>query len=238
MIGIIKSDNRYKELSKVVDAIYSDKLIDFYDIDTLILPIKGIDNDGNILINLNLEDIIKNNSIKKIITGKSNNRLKEICKDNSIKLIELFSDPSFVKDNARLTALGIFSYLLDNKKLDKPITIIGFGNISFYLALILSLNKIKFNIYTLNPIEIKFIELLGYNYIDNIYESNLLINTIPKNLDWDYQLINNKYILDVSSAPYGFDILKLDKSNKYEILSNIPAIFYPYEAMKLILTRI
>ena len=137
MIGIIKSDNRYKELSKVVDAIYSDKLIDFYDIDTLILPIKGIDNDGNILINLNLEDIIRNNSIKKIITGKSNNRLKEICKDNSIKLIELFSDPSFVMDNARFTALGIFSYLLDNKKLDKPITIIGFGNISFYLALIL-----------------------------------------------------------------------------------------------------
>lgn len=238
MIGIIKSDARYKELSKAIKAIYSDKLIDFYDIDTLILPIKGIDNDGNILINLNLEDIIKNNSIKKIITGKSNNRLKEICKDNSIKLIELLSDPSFIRDNARLTALGIFSYLIDNKKLDNTITIVGFGNISFFLALILSLNKISFNIYTINPIEIKFIELLGYKYTNDIYTNNIIINTIPKNLDWDYQLLKNKYIIDVASHPYGFDILKLDKSNNYSILANIPALFYPYEAMKLILERI
>lgn len=33
-------------------------------------------------------------------------------------------------------------------------------------------------------------------------------------------------------------MLKLSEGTRYEILSNIPALFYPFEAMKLILDEL
>lgn len=238
MIGIVKSDNRFKELSKCVNSIYSDELVDFFNIDILVLPIKGIDSNGFINNHLNIIDILKNNKIKRIITGLANDYLKELSREYSIELTILMNERSFVDGNSRLTALGIYSYLLNNKKLNKDIIIIGFGNISFYLASLFKLFNIKFSIYTPNIIEQKFVKLLNYNNIDNVYDGSLLINTIPKNLDWDYKKLIGMDILDVASCPYGFDMLKLSDGTRYEILSNIPALFYPFEAMKLILDEL
>ena len=155
MIGIVKSDNRFKELSKCVNSIYSDELVDFFNIDILVLPIKGIDSNGFINNHLNIIDILKNNKIKRIITGLANDYLKELSREYSIELTILMNERSFVDGNSRLTALGIYSYLLNNKKLNKDIIIIGFGNISFYLASLFKLFNIKFSIYTPNIIEQK-----------------------------------------------------------------------------------
>lgn len=241
MIGIVKSDNRFKELSKNINSIYSDELIDFFNIDALVLPIKGIDNNGFIKENLNIIDILRNNKIKRIITGFANDYLKNICKEYFIELIVLMDKFEFIDGNSRLTALGIYTYLLNNKKINNDIVIIGFGNISFYLAKIFKLFNIKFKIYTPNIIEKKFARLLKYDIIDNIeniYSYKKLINTIPKNLDWDYDKLIGIDILDVSSSPYGFDMLRLSEGSRYEILSNIPALFYPNEAMKLILNEL
>ena len=162
----------------------------------------------------------------------------KICKEYSIELIILMNKKEFVNGNSRLTALGIYKYLLNNKRLNNDIVIIGFGNISFYLAKIFKLFNIDFKIYTPNVIEKKFVDLLEYENVDDIYNARLIINTIPKNYEWDYERLVGIDILDVASSPYGFDMLKLSEGTRYEILSNIPALFYPSEAMKLILNEL
>ena len=44
VLGIIKGDSRYECLSKMMKCVYSSELVDFYNIDLLLLPFGGIDD--------------------------------------------------------------------------------------------------------------------------------------------------------------------------------------------------
>lgn len=236
LLGIIKGDARYEYL-KSEKVILSDEIEDFYNIDTLLLPLMGIDDKYNIKQSkLNLLDVFKYNSIKKIIVGKANTRLKEFCESKKIALYEFLNDEDYVIENAKLTAMGIIEYLnTDGVSIkDKKITIFGFGNIGFELAKMLSIYETKFDIYSTDEVENKFIKLLNYTKAD-FSNMQIIINTIPSNLNWDYEIFKDKRIIDVASWPYGFDIAKINNLNiKYEILSSIPAKFYPYSAAQII----
>ena len=66
MVGIIKGDNRFTYLNKMIkNSILSDQIEDFYDIDILIMGFSGIDKNHYILgTGINLDKILENNNIK------------------------------------------------------------------------------------------------------------------------------------------------------------------------------
>lgn len=237
MIGIIKGDARYEALSRMLPARISSDLCDFIGIDGLILPLGGIDEYYNIKqSNLNLLDILRENDIKLIVVGNANKKLKEICLQRNIALIELLKIPSYVMENARLTAEGILSYLMngDLSIKDQRIVVLGYGNIGYYLAELLKACQTNFQIYPGTDLEKKYILLAGYEVAD-LNDFDIAINTIPANLDWDYTQFENKRIIDVASSPYGFDIEKTMAYHiRYEIFSAIPAKYAPNSAAKII----
>lgn len=237
MIGIIKGDARYEALSRMLSARISSDLCDFIGIDGLILPLGGIDEYYNIKqSNLNLLDILRENDIKLIVVGNANKKLKEICLQRNIALIELLKDPSYIMENARLTAEGILSYLMNGNLSikDQRIVILGYGNIGYYLAELLKACQTNFQIYPGTDLEKKYILLAGYKVAD-LNDFDIAINTIPANLDWDYTQFENKRIIDVASSPYGFDIEKtMEHHIRYEIFGAIPAKYAPTSAAKII----
>ena len=237
MLGIIKGDIRYEALAQLMPAKLSGELYDFLDIDVLLLPFGGIDESYNIKQSkLNLLDILKENAIKTILVGNANSKLKELCEQKGIKLIELLKDYRFVIPNAKLTSMGIIDYLSrkDQAVSDQKIVIIGFGNIGFTLAELLKVNDCKFSIVPMNEAEEKYAHLLGYEITD-FKEVDVIVNTVPCNLDWDYPKLRDKRIIDVASAPYGFDIHKINEHGiRYEIVGAIPSKFAYISAANII----
>lgn len=229
LLGVIRSDARYEILKEKIDCIISSDVNDFFNIDALLLPFSGIDNCYNIKnSNINLIDILKNNSIDIIFTGTANDRLKEICSSRDIKLVELLKDYDFLIENSLLTASGIIDYLQRKGKSvkDQCIFIMGYGNISSSLAKLLKAYNSDFVICPHNEMEKKFILLNDYKLGDfeDLEKYNVIINTIPYNYIGDYSIFEKSEILDVASFPYGFDIDKIiNHKIKYDVYSAIPS---------------
>ncbi|MDE6013822.1 MAG: hypothetical protein K2G50_02625 [Anaeroplasmataceae bacterium] len=211
MLGIIKGDTRYEALSMMFESKISNELCDFYGIDGLVLPLAGIDDHYNIKqSSLNLLDILNMNDIEYIVVGKANDKLKELCLKKNIYLLELLKEPEYVMENAALTAEGLLPYLStkDLSIKDQRFLILGYGNISYYLAKLFKAIGAEFQIYPVNELEKKFLLLEDYKLAD-FKDFDVVINTIPKEQDWDYEKFRGKRIIEVSSFPYGFDIEKL-----------------------------
>lgn len=237
MLGIIEGDIRYKALANLMPSVLSSQLHDFLDIDVLLLPFGGIDEEYTIKqTKLNLLDILKENDIKTILVGNANNKLKEICAERKIRLIELLKDLRFIIPNAKLTSMGLIDYLStgDHAVSDQKICIVGFGNIGFTLAELLKSYGCSFSIYPMNEMEEKYVRLMEYPITD-LKSYDILINTVPKNLDWNYEELKLKRIIDVASPPYGFDVFKVNEYGiRYEIVGAIPSKFAYYSAANII----
>lgn len=237
MLGIIKGDIRYEALAKMLPAKISSELYDFLGIDVLLLPFGGIDETYHIKQSkLNLLDILKENAIKTIIVGNANDKLKRLCEERKIKLLELLKDLDFIIPNARLTSMGIIDYLSKENKAvsDLKICIVGFGNIGYTLAELLKAYGTDFTILPMKEEEEKYIKLMEYP-LHSFEAYDILINTVPKNLNWDYAKLLTKRVIDVASAPYGFDIEKIEAFGiNYEIVGAIPSKFAPVSAANIL----
>lgn len=240
LIGVIKSDVRYDYFKDKEGCMVSNNINDFINIDTLILPFSGIDNYYNIKgTNINIIDILRNNRVDYIFTGRSNKLLDDLCKSMGIKVFEILNDVDFIIENAILTSAGIIDYLQKKGKCvnDMCIFIMGYGNISCSLAKMLTAYGTDFLIYPNNEIEEKFILLNGYKVgkISDLNKYNTIINTIPCNYVGDYNVFKNAKILDVSSNPYGFDVDKVEELGiDYNIYSSIPSKYLKVSAGKLV----
>ncbi|MGM9970717.1 MAG: hypothetical protein ACI35S_10030 [Anaeroplasma sp.] len=239
MIGIIKGDERFTYLHSLIDnSILSNKLEDFYNIDVLILPFKAIDENNIIQGSLiNIMDLFKNNSIKYIITGNSNKWLKNLCNKYDIHLIELLKNSQFVRENAFLTAKGIISYFTNNfiEPSNHTFLLIGYGNITYYLASLLDAYKTNYYVMPTNELEEKYLLLKETKISDLKCDCDIIINTVPSNLEIDYTLLKDKTIIDVASYPYGFNPILIDENNiNYKIISAIPAKYFPLSSALLI----
>ena len=86
MIGIIKADARYNYLHKLIDnSILSNDVLDFYNVDELILPFKGIDEDGYIYgTKIKLADILKNNCISVYQQRHLENEIKSLSQTSLV----------------------------------------------------------------------------------------------------------------------------------------------------------
>lgn len=240
MIGIIKGDVRYTYLKDMLkEAILSDKLDELINLDELILPLGGINRNYSIKGTiLNLKDILEQNCIKRIYTGKNSKELDELCQRQNIDLINILSNECVV-NNALLTAKGIIHYIHHGitEISDYRILVVGYGNIGYFLTELLSSYKCQYSVYSESIFERKMLKLENKNieYFLAGDDYDIIINTVPANLNWDYSSLKGKRIIDVASEPYGFDISKIEKNSiNYEIISAIPAKFAPYSAAKII----
>ena len=240
MLGIIKSDIRYDYLAEMIDdSIISNKLHDFYNVDELVLPIGGLNSDDTIKqTNINIIDILNQSRIKRIYAVNTNKRLNELCEKYDIELINLFDNETIVK-NAKLTAKGIIHHL-GNDDIDiseYKVLVVGYGNIGYYLCKMLDVYEVSYSVITLNEIEEKYLILENKNIEYKLEGTgyDIVINTIPCNLNWDYKSFINCKIIDIASKPYGFDIEKvIEYKLNYSILSSIPSIYAPHTAAKIL----
>jgi hypothetical protein len=240
MLGIIKGDIRYDYLSKMIkESVISDNLLDLYNIDELLLPLNGINNDYSIKqSNLNLLEIINQNSIKRIYVGNSSKRLEELCNNNSIELIELLKG-NYIIENAKLTAKGIIHYLgYDVCDIsDYKVLVVGYGNIGYYICEFFDVYGVNYKVLTLNDVENKYLNLSNKQIENKLSgkEYDIIINTIPHNLNWDYKSFAGSKIIDVASNPYGFDVDKICENQiNYTILNAIPSKYCPKTAAKIL----
>lgn len=240
MIGIIKGDVRYTYLSQMLgDAVSSDSLKDFYNIDRLVLPLGGIRADYTIKqTELNLKDILNVNRINAIYTGNANKELTELCRERHIRLYEMLKDHAFVMENAELTAKGLIYYLHGGSRelSEYHILVLGYGNIGYYLCKLFKALGTEFGVYTENKLEEKYLRLEGYSKAEEINgQYDIIINTIPQNVKVNYPSLTGVRVVDVASPPYGFDIDEIMKYGiSYEIVSAIPSKFAPASAARII----
>lgn len=240
MLGIVKGDVRYTYLSQLVNrSILSDRLEDFYNVHSLLLPLGGINSDYSIKQSgLNLLDILNIARIRTIYTGNANKELKELCQRQNIRLVEFLKNPEFVAENAFLTAKALLYYIHKGEKdiSDFSVLVLGYGNIGFYLSKLFKAAGVRFAVYTEEVLEQKYARLEGYVLSEEITSDyDIIINTIPKNLKVDYTRLKSSRILDVASAPYGFDLEEIMKHRlDYEIHSALPSKYAPCSAAYII----
>lgn len=205
--------------------------IDNYNI--IILPMYGI-KDGkidNISINKELIDKIKDDCI--IYTGVIPKELK------GKKVISFMEDKGIQEENNHLTVEGILDYVKDKKK--NRICILGYGRIGKELytrlkndyQIVLGVNKIP------SHREVFFFTNNKKALKTNLENSDLIINTIPRNIITEDILLNiNGHILDIASYPYGInqDLVK-KYSLDYYLYSSIPSKYNPERAGKILLKK-
>lgn len=242
MIGIIKtSDKRFLYMSSYFkeEVIYSDNVDDFKNIDTLILPLAGVDRFLFIKDSaINLNEILSNNNIKKIIAGKINDDLKNICQNDDIKLVSYLDDPFYAWENAKLTAYVLIRKILndfDDSIMNLNILILGSGYCARAIYGMLKNINNNISVYCKDRHDIKELYCKGIEYenLNNLSKYDIIINTVDHNLVKGTMFGELKYqakLYDIASYPYGFS---LDDAQAYhfkvDILPRLPSLI-PKEA--------
>lgn len=120
LIYIVKTNDLrywhlYEFLKKDKECEYSNFMPMKNNINSLVLPMDGIDEFGYIKhTNLNLENIIKLNKIEVIYTGKVNKSLFRICQLNKIQIHSFYADNNFV-NNELVFKFEVIKVFLEEK---------------------------------------------------------------------------------------------------------------------------
>lgn len=241
MIGIVKtSDKRFLYLSQFFkDVIYSDNIIDFNNIDILILPISGIDRFCFIKdSDINLNDILNKNNIKHIIAGKINDDLRDLAHKENIKITSYLDVPYYAWENAKLTSYLLIKKIIndyDTTLFNLNILIMGYGYCGKAIYNMLKPYSNNISIYCRDSHDKKelYCKNIKYENLKELHNYDIIINTVDYNLIEDKMFENLKYdikLYDIASYPYGFDLDSAAMYNfKVNILPKLPSLV-PKEA--------
>ncbi len=236
MLGIIKtSDKRFMYMASNIKSkyVYSDKIDDFHNIDTLILPIGGVDRFLFIKDTaLNLRDILEKNNLKKIIAGKINEDLKNIAKEDNIILLSYLDEQYYLYSNGYLTAYVLFKKILndfDEPIYDKKILITGWGYCARAIYDYLSKLNNNISIYCKDYHDKKDLcfHHIPYESLKKIDDYDIIINTVENNIikgNLYLQIKKDAKLYDIASYPYGFNLEDASKYGaKVEVLPKLPS---------------
>lgn len=202
---------------KIVDTNDDLKKIKFNEFDIIILPIRGITNEG--IIHSIYEDLVikkemfDNLNGKKIIFVNNNNQFLKDC-SNNLDIITYNNDYKLQEEKDFLVADAIFSIMAKEKC--KNICILGYDHLA---KLVMSLGQnFKYRVGVNDIYQLLKLENMGFNLSDTlklnqiIHQSDLVINTISGHVLTENALKDNEdvYILDVSDYPYGVSDEVLD----------------------------
>ncbi len=105
---------------------------------------------------------------------------------NGAALLDLEDDAVYQKENAELTALGVFSRILQSRDAapgDLSVGIVGFGKIGEALLKILVFFGARLSVYTRNPVSEKDLLPLGIDVYPSVgfayHGEDVLVNTAP-----------------------------------------------------------
>lgn len=237
-IGFDKKDLKEDISVKKLDDINT------YDYDIIILPILGINEDlkiktlkGNITFDPSILTHCKSNTV--FYTGVINDKMKELFKGK--KLISFLHDKEVNKANDVLTLEGVIDHVKD--KDINNVTILGFGNLGSKMAVLFSKYNIKIGTddKTLaNVFNDKFFLTTNKEeMLSSFKNSDLIINTVPKNIIEEECLKNTKgYVLDIASYPYGIDKNISKNYDCYFQYASIPSKYAPDKAGMILSKKI
>ena len=221
--------------------------------DYLIIPITGIDESLTIRgssIKLH-EECLEHLKDTTILTGLIHPVLKETCDRYHIKLVSYLTE-DFAIGNNYLTTEGVIERLvqLSSKAIyQSHILIVGYGKLGQVLSKVLSAFKANLTIVARDPKDLTKIKIDGHKPITYddleaiIGHYDFVITTVPSPVLHDDELSmlakSQAIVLDVSSAPYSFDLKKALSLNVQAYrLPQIPAKVAPDTAGMLMANAI
>jgi len=222
----------------------------FKDVDFLILPIVGTDDQGNVEsifshknLQLTKEHLASFPNNSKIFTGMARAYLKQLCNDLNIELIELLDNDEVAIYNSIPTAEGTIMMTIQNTNFTihgSHAIVLGFGRTGITLARVLDALGAKVMVGARKPEHIARIYEMGLipfhiNDLDQMVSNvDLLYNTIPKTVVTAKVIANmpyNSLIIDLASKPGGTDFRFAEKRGIKAILApGLPGIVAPKTA--------
>lgn len=245
-IAVVNSDARmqqvYINLAKTYDTYLINTFTNMDKLtipDVLILPIKGMDTNGNIKTSQGTitfpENFYESLDHTKIFAGIKNPFLDQLDKEVNYYL----QDEHITQKNAILTAEGVLYLLIDHTKcsiFDCTIDVIGYGYCGKAIGKLLKGLGVKFRVvrrvvdeYNENEISIEDWK--------NSTCGDVIINTAPANIIDRTQFMNfnpKPLILDIASGEYIDHKLALLNNITLIKARSLPAVFAPESAGNLI----
>lgn len=176
-----------------------------------------------------VNEFIEKLNEKIIFSGNLETKYIEKLKRNNCKIIDIMKDEEFAILNAIPTAEATIEIMLKNSR--KALQscnclVMGFGRIGKILSNKLKSLNANVTCIPMNGEEKAWAIAYGQNIVNsniNLYEYDIIVNTIPKDiLKEKLRKVNKEtLIIDVASKPYGIDrkIVEEEKLNFIEALA-------------------
>ncbi len=224
-----------------------DDNIEFYDAFILPLPatqdnkyIKGTD--------ITVDDLIGIMPAEKtVFAGKLNDKIKKRFYENKIEVFDYYQREEFALKNAVPTALGVLNFVMNNSTKiipDMKIMVIGYGKCG--RAILKVFNSLGANVIAASRKYLTVAEAqsngisacLIKNINENVNNCDVVINTVPSPIfgkNFIDLIKKSTLIIDIASAPYGFDYGYAKESHKKIVrLPSIPGVYFPQSAGNII----
>jgi len=230
----------FKELSEEV----------LKDVDALILPIVGTDEEGYVesifsqkpikLTDAHLTNLPKSS---RVYTGMAKPYLKKMCSDLQVELVELLDRDEVAIYNSIPTAEGTIMMVIQNTDFTihgSTTAVLGFGRTGITLARTFQALGAKVKVGARKPEHIARIYEMGFDpfhmeqLVNHVQDVDLLINTVP-HLVVTAKVIANMpqhgLIIDLASKPGGTDFRYAEKRGIKALLApGLPGIVAPKTA--------
>lgn len=231
------------------------------EVDAVILPIVGTDDNGNVESIFTSEALSFSSeyvsSLKKdavVYTGIANSYLRQVCKENEVRLVELLDMDDVAIYNSIPTAEGALMMAIQNTDITihgSTCVVLGLGRVGMTMARVLDSlgSKVRVGVRRqehlarivemgLEPFELKHLE-------DYVSDADLIFNTIPSMIVTAKviaQMPSSAVIIDLASKPGGVDFRFAEKRGIKALLApGLPGIVAPKTAGQIIantLTRL
>ena len=242
MINVILSNDKRQEFLK--NKLILDGFTISDDASIVVLPLKGIDEIGNVIdSNINFEEYLKKHNVKLVICGINTQLLEEYSKIYDFKLISYLNDEEVIIKNNYLTKEGLFTFIanfLEETILENNFLVLGYGYLGQIISKALKDSKGNVYVYAKDYHDKKSIRLNEFNNMDKFENLRgfIIINTIPS-LVIDKKFIDildkTNVIIDLSSNPGGIDkIYAKEKNIKFHHILGVPGKYFPKKSGEII----
>ncbi len=254
-IASIGGDNRQKyAVDKLLNQGFNADIINilddntgFYDAFVLPLPLTTDGcriNSSNISLNEFIKSIMAHQTV---FAGKINQEITKQLNEKKIKFHDYYNRDEFSLKNAEPTAMGVLSYVMNHSVVTASkmkVLVIGYGKCGRAVSKIFRDLGATVTASSRKYISLAQAESDGcgacllkdvYNYVNN---ADVIVNTVPikiLNNSFIDRIADNAIVIDISSAPYGFDYdYAKSVGKKITLMPSIPGKYFPKTAGEII----
>ena len=226
----------------------------FKNVDAIVLPIVGTDDEGNVesifsqkKLVLTKEHLANLPKKSKIYTGMAKPYLKNLTTELQLELVELLDRDDVAIYNSIPTAEGTLMMTIQNTDFTihgSNAIVLGFGRTGVTLARVFKALGANVKVGARRPEHLARIYEMGFvpfhtdELIDQVTDTDLLFNTIPKpivNAKVIARMPFHSLIIDLASKPGGTDFRYAEKRGIKALLApGLPGIVAPKTAGQII----